>query len=151
MHQYQFVPQFVVDQWQGLERCKTKPFEAEQRLEVQQTAFLHFDSCLPFEFVIVVPDAVIARYGVALELVDNLPVSELDDIDVGLGRAGAIVQADVVRNKILSQERSKCCGIFGPGRKYMYGIGANKATQYALKLFGVVYDKGFPIATNAFG
>ena len=82
---------------------------------------------------------------------DNLPVSELDDIDIGLERAGTIVQADVVRNKILSQERSKCCGIFGPGRKYMYGIGANKATQYALKLFGVVYDKGFPIATNAFG
>ena len=82
---------------------------------------------------------------------DNLSVSEFDDIDVGLGRVGAIVQADVVRNKLLSQERSKCCDIYGLGRKYLYGIGANKDTQYALKLFGVAYDKGLPIATNAFG
>ena len=103
MQQYQFVPPFVLDQLQCLERCNTKPLEAEQLLEVQQTVSLHFNSCLPLGFGIVVHEAVIARYGVALELVDNLSVSEFDDIDVGLGRVGAIVQADVVRNKIISK------------------------------------------------
>ena len=50
MQQYQFVPPFVSDQLQCLERCNTKPLEAEQLLEVQQTVSLHFNSCLPFGF-----------------------------------------------------------------------------------------------------
>jgi hypothetical protein len=145
-----FVP-FFLDRWQDLERCTTNTIHARWRLEIQQTAFLHFNRCLPLEVGIVVPEAAIARYDVALEPVDNLSISELDNIDVGLARAGAIVQADVVRNKILSQEPVECGDIYGLGHKYMYGTGANKDMQYALKLFVVLYHKGSPLAANALG